>query len=174
MRRQGAAALAGDVLVVICPGKSVPHEFREGLVRYVEQGGKLLVLDSPGNPTSTANSLLWPFGLSMLRAQRWQGQLSLGPDWPNVQVEQAYEIAGGEPVATLGPRPVVATAEYGKGRVMAAGCGNLLKDAKLGFAQAGHAAWMADPDDDVRLRNQVLFALVRSLVTNEPAEAPSP
>ena len=107
-------------------------------------------------------------GRHVLRAQRWQGQLSLGPKWPNVQVEQAYEVAGGEPLAALGPRPVVATAKYGKGRVMAAGCGNLLKDAKLGFAQAGHATWMADPDDDVRLRNRVLFALVRSLVTGEP------
>ncbi len=167
-RRSGPDAFCGDVLVVICPSKSVSRRFRERLIEYVEDGGKLLVIDSPDNEGSTADSLLWPFELSVLRDQEWQGQLSIGVDWPLVPVESAYEVAGGEPVAQLGTRPVAATTTYGKGTVTAVGCGSLFNDARMGFA------WTAEPDADMLLRYDVLFALVRSLATGEPVGPPPP
>ena len=63
------------------------------------------MLDTPEYEASTANSLLWPFGLSVLRDQAWKGQLSLGDDWPTVPIDRAYEVAGGEPIAAMGTRP---------------------------------------------------------------------
>jgi len=165
-RRRGLDAFSGDVLVVLCPDKSVSREFRENLVSWVEGGGKLFVLDSPENAASTANSLLWPFGLSVLRSQPWRGQLSLGEDWPNIPIELAYEVAGGEPVAAMGSRPVAAVKEFGKGRVMAVGFGSLFNDARMGFS------WTAEPDDEIRLRFDALFSLLRLLVADEPIGPP--
>ena len=165
-RREGPEVFSGDALVVICPSKSVGREYREGLVEYVKGGGKLLVLDSPGNVGSTANSLLWPFGLSVLRDQAWQGQLSLGEDWPIIPVDLAYEVAGGEPIAAMGSRPAAAVVQHGKGTVMAVGFAPLLNDDHLGYS------WTAEPDAETLQRYDALFALVRSLVSGKPIGPP--
>ncbi len=167
IRRSGAGAFSGDLLVVICPSRSVTQEFRRRLVDYVAGGGKLLVIDSPKNAASTANSLLWPFGLSVLFDQPWRGRLSLGEGWPIVPVELAYEIAGGRPVGRLGQRPVAAVTSYGKGRVMAVGFGSLFNDKNMGYT------WTADPKEEMLQRYDVLFALVRSLLTGKPAPPPA-
>ncbi len=65
---------SGDVLVAICPSRSVSDEFRRQLEQYVDGGGKLLVIDSPENANSTANSLLWPFGMSIHHDRAWKGR----------------------------------------------------------------------------------------------------
>ena len=58
IRQEGKDAFSGDALVVICPRSAVDASFREQLERYVAEGGKLLVFDSPENANSTANNLL--------------------------------------------------------------------------------------------------------------------
>ena len=63
-QREGDAAFQGDGLVLICPTRSVSAAFRDRLLRFVEAGGKLLVVDSLELENSTANSVLWPFGLA--------------------------------------------------------------------------------------------------------------
>ena len=73
---------SGDVLVVVCPTKSVSEEFRAGLIDYVADGGKLLVIDSPDVVGSTANSLLWPFGMSVDHSASRKGKLALAGGWP--------------------------------------------------------------------------------------------
>lgn len=167
-RQTGPDVFAGDpeMLVVICPDRSIPAEFCQRVERYVAGGGKLLVIDSPENAASTADGLLWPFGVSVLREQPWKGLLSLGEGWPNVPVDLAYEVAGGEPVARLGPRPVAAVTEHGKGRVMVIGFGSLFNDHRMGMT------WMLEPDAETRQRYDVLFALVGSLLRDEPVGPP--
>ncbi len=125
IRLQGKDAFSGDALVVICPDRPVKASFREQLERYVAEGGKLLVFDSPENANSTANSLLWPFGLSLEHKQIWKGTLTMVDNWPGIEVSQACEVSGGKAVARLGERPVAAIAQYGKGTVMAVGFGSL-------------------------------------------------
>ncbi len=166
VRARGDEAFSGDVLVVICPSRSVSHQFRQRLVRYVAAGGKLLVVDSPENSASTANSLLWPFGLSILHGQPWRGQLSLGEPWPVQTVEMAFEVEGGQPVGRLGQRPVAATVRYQRGSVMAVGFGEFFNDANMGYS------WTADPDPETLRRYDTLFALLRSLIDDEPVAAP--
>ena len=46
------------------PTKPVSSRYRDALVRYVEGGGKLLILDSPLNEKSTAAALLEPFHIN--------------------------------------------------------------------------------------------------------------
>lgn len=166
VRARDQEAFSGKLLVVICPNESVRPAFRERLIRYVAGGGNLLVIDSPKNRRSTANSLLWPFGLSVMHGQPWQGQLSLGEGSAPLRVELACEVAGGEPVGRLGPRPVAATARHGQGRVMAVGFGPLWNDASMG------ASWMVEPDAETRARYEAMYRLVGSLLSS-PDQADS-
>lgn len=167
-RESGMAALRGDVLVVICPQKSVSDAFREGVREFVARGGKLLVLDSPDVVGSTANSLLWQFGLGVNHAASRAGKLGLRDGWPGIPVQAVCEVVGGGPFMWVEGLPVGTRAAYGKGRVMALGFGSLMNDNGLG----GH--WMAEAAPEMRLRSDVLFALVRSLVEDRPVVAPPP
>ena len=82
VREEGPETFSGDAIVVLCPTRSVPEEFRARLRQYVEQGGKLLVIDSPENTDSTANSLLWQFRLSIRHDRAWKGKLSTAANCP--------------------------------------------------------------------------------------------
>jgi len=167
-RESGMAALRGDVLVVICPQKSVSDAFREGVREFVARGGKLLVLDSPDVVGSTANSLLWQFGLGVNHAASRAGKLGLRDGWPGIPVQAVCEVVGGEAFMWVEGLPVGTRTSYGKGRVMALGFGSLMNDNGLG----GH--WMAEATPEMLRRSEVLFALVRSLVEDRPVVSPPP
>ncbi|HUT95117.1 MAG TPA: hypothetical protein VMY37_37025 [Thermoguttaceae bacterium] len=179
IRESGEGAFSGEMLVVICPTRSVPGEFREGIVEYVARGGKLLVIDSPESFGSTSNSLLWPFGLSVSHATSRSGQLRLSEDWPALPVEATCEILGGEPFMWVDRVPVAARARYEQGSVMAIGFGHVLNDTAMG----GH--WMLTPDEDLTLilrsdldpgllkRYDLLFALLEGLMEGRPVVGPA-
>jgi len=175
-RRSGPTAFAGDVLVVVYPTRPVTAEYREGLVQFVANGGKVLVVDSPENMQSTANDLLSPFGLKVLHLsqmeQWWQGTLTMVGRWPWLKIDLACEVSGGRSVADLGGRPVAAIAAYGErgGKVLAVGFGSTFNDINLG----GDYSWMIEPDRDTRVRYEVLFSLLRLLVEDKPVAAPPP
>ena len=162
VRKEGPEAFSGDALVVICPSRSVTAEFRQRLTEYVAHGGKLLVIDSPENAGSTANSLLWPFGLSIHHDRAWKGKLSTTAKLPTVDVASANEVTGGQPVGKLDELPVAAAAKYGKGSVMAVGFGSLWNDKRMG------ENWMLEPNATVKARYNVLFALLRSWLEDRP------
>jgi hypothetical protein len=165
-RRSGKAALEGNVLVIICPQKSVSDEFREGVRAFVAGGGKLLVLDSPEVVGSTANSLLWPFGLGVNHAASRKGKLGLRDGWPGISVQAVCEVTGGEAFLWVEGLPVGSRVTHGQGQVMAIGCGSLMNDNGLG----GH--WMANPTPENLTRSDLLFTLVRSLVDDRPVAPP--
>ncbi len=174
-RRSGPDVFSddADALVVICPNRSVGREFRQRLVRYVKDGGKLLVIDSPENTASTANSLLWPFGLSVRHDPTEPGkpdspgQLMLTDDWPGIEIQRACPITGGQPVARSGATSVGAVTRRGKGTVMALGFGSMFNDARLGHA------WTTQPTANMLftygtyVRYNVQFALLRALMTGQ-------
>ncbi len=165
-RSDDAAPFFGDGLVVICPTVSVSDRYLQQLKEYVQQGGRVLVFDSPDVPESTANSLLAPFGLQSIRenAEAIQGQLS----WPQAENENEYEsvpplelqmsctIQGGQPLAQVGSTPVAAQVEYGQGLVTVVGFGSLFNDAAMGFH------WLPEPDEVTRQRYDGLYYLLRA------------
>ena len=161
-RQSGEEAFSGDVLVVICPSRSVPAGYRQRLERYVAEGGKLLVLDSPENLASTANSLLWPLGLSVDHERRWRGDLLLGDGLQAVSVDPACELWGGTTLARIGPHPVAVVAQHGKGTVTAVGFASLFNDRNMGLA------WTVEPSVEQRQRYALLFAVLRSVVEGRP------
>jgi hypothetical protein len=170
-RRAGEAAFAGDALVIVYPDRPVTTEYRQRLEQYVANGGKVLVIDSPSNVGSTANSLLYPFDLSFLRDQPWEGFLTLDGRWPWLSVDEGHEVSGGKPLAYFGERPVAAVASYGNkgGKVLAVGFGSIWRDPKMG----GEPIWMVQPDADQQAIYEVLYSLVRLLVEDKPIVAPT-
>jgi hypothetical protein len=165
-RRSGKAAFEGDVLVVVCPQRSVSEEYRKGLVEFVANGGKLLVMDSPEVSASTANSLLWPFGLAVNHSESRKGKLGLADGWPGIPVQAVCEVTGGEPFMWVEKLPVATRISYGRGRVMAVGFASIMNDNGLG----GH--WMSKTSPEMLTRSDLLFVLVRALVEDQPVSTP--
>ena len=58
--------------------------------------------------------------------------------------------------------PTAATIHYGKGRVTAIGFGAAFDDANLGYN------WMQVPDEQMRKRYDLLYALLRAVVEARP------
>ncbi|MHC4178685.1 MAG: hypothetical protein ACYSWU_14335, partial [Planctomycetota bacterium] len=177
-RSSNSAAFSGDALVVLCPSRSVSPDFRAAAIRYVAEGGKLLVVDSPGNAKSRANDLLWPFGLSVHHDQRVRGVLTIEDDWPGIEVEgaeSACRVTGGRPIAHLDTTPVGAVARYEKGTVMAVGFGTIFSDAGMGYGYLDTPhLWVIQPDANMLfptntyVRYNVQFALLRALIGDQP------
>ena len=74
------------------------------------------MIDSPENVSSTANSLLWPFGLSIHHDRAWKGKMSATAQLPAVNVAAANEVVGGQPVAKLDKRLSPLRSSSAKGR----------------------------------------------------------
>jgi hypothetical protein len=124
-----------DLVVFLLPGKDVSDAFRQQVVDYVKQGGRVLVIDTPEHAGSTANSLLRPFGLNLRRPMTdLTGEVAWTIGLPGVPgAGVAYEVTGGdETLATMMGRPVAATVRFGKGSVTAVGFGSRFSDANMG------------------------------------------
>lgn len=173
LRADGPEAFSGDVLLVVSPTVSVSEQYRQQLLDWVSQGGKLIVVDTPDRLGTTANSMLWPFGISVYYASAPQGELRLqGSPWPGISVATACEIDGGEPFMWVGETPVAARARFGKGTVTAIGFGSLWNNTNMG------TMWTVEPGPDELKIYDLLFELVNSVVEDramaEPEDSLSP
>jgi hypothetical protein len=169
-RREGAEVTSGDGLIIICPTGSVDDEYRQQLVEYVENGGRLLVLDSPNNSESTANSLLWPFGLSYGQlVGPVGGKLTLpnGKRWPKVDVGASWTITGGEPLLSVDGAAVAAQKRFGKGTVTVIGFASAFNDNSMG------GSWLLEPNEDMLRLYNLLFSLLEASFENRPIVLPA-
>lgn len=166
-RAEGDEAFAGDVLVVLTPTRSVSDDYREKLQQFVEDGGKLLVIDGPQNVNSTANGLLFPFGMLVRHTTAKEGVLGLAEGWPDLTVPVSSEVIGGDAFMWVDGLPVAALKHQGKGSVMVLGFATMMNDENFG----GH--WQRQPTAVERKRFDVLYALVRSLVEDKPVQVPA-
>ena len=159
VRADGPETFSGDVLLVVSPTVSVSEDYRRQLVEWVSKGGKLVVIDSPDSSGTTANSLLWPFGIAVYYATAPQGELRLeSSDWPGISVATACQIEGGKPFMWVGETPVAAHARYGKGTVTVIGFGALMNNTNMG------TMWVAEPGPKEREIYGLLFELINSVV----------
>jgi len=157
-RREGDEALAGNLVVLAHPHLAAPPGFREALVRYVEAGGKVLVLDSADNPASTANTLLEPFGLVVNMATSERGPLVAPAGWPSTTVEGVREVTGGTALVRLGEKPVAAVARRGKGTVTVVGFASRFNDVNMGVVTD------LVPDETMRSVYELEYALLRGII----------
>jgi len=183
-RATGDDEFNAQLLIVIHPDKDIPDEFARKLQRYVEAGGKLLVIDSPQNQKSTANSLLFPFGLGVDRETNHAGKLQTNGKWPEVPIASAHEVRGRgaagvvapatfpaatsttapsdpdafQPFAWIDGKPVGATRRVGKGTVAVIGFGSRFNDVNMGVT--GDVL----PDPELRKVYDVEYGMLRWLV----------
>ncbi|MBN2182613.1 MAG: hypothetical protein JW715_11935 [Sedimentisphaerales bacterium] len=160
-RRSGSDALTGDLIVFTHPNLTVKNEFREELVDYVKSGGKVLVLDSPENSASTANSLLYPFGMAINHRIQVNGQLRAPDNWPVINIDSACAIEGGTPMLRATNTPITARVDFGKGTVTAIGFGSKFADAYMGIT--------GDTVPSQQLRNvyEVEFQLIKDIISGQ-------
>ncbi len=170
VRAEGPEAFSGDLLLVLSPSQSVSQDYRRRLVDWVSRGGRLLVFDSPDNLQTTANSLLWPFGISVYHAYPAQGTLQAKDTaWPGISMPAACQVEGGEPFMWAGGAPVGTTTRFGQGTVTAIGFGSLLNNTNMG------GMWTVQPGSKELLAYSVLFELINSAVERRPFRpAPAP
>jgi hypothetical protein len=171
-REKGDGVFQGEALVVICPTASVSDEYREQLIQFVEAGGQLLVFDSPDVEGSTANSLLWPFGLASNNAMAAEiaGPLvvSGAEDLPQIELSASCNITGGEPIASVGGVPTAAQVQYGAGTVTAIGFGSLFNDGTMGYH------WLPQPSPETLAVYEVLYHLLRASLPHELVDVNNP
>jgi hypothetical protein len=174
IHRQGSGeAPSGDLLVVLNPDQDVSAAYRDAVASYVRSGGKLLVIDSPQNVKSTANSLLFPFGLAVDHATNFSGTLAAKDGWPAIPISSACKITGGEPLLSFDGAPpgadkppvVAATAKLGKGTVTVIGFSSRFTDFNMGVTGE------LEPDPELRKVYEVEYRLLRRII--DPAGQPS-
>ena len=133
-----------QVLVFLQPDLPVTDDFRRRVEQYVDDGGKVLVVEAPRSkvaaepeeesatgPTLSArdmrrkrlaaatvpqtNALLATFGLSVVDYDaRLSGPMQSAKGWPEVPVSDGLEVRGGTPFAWVNDRPVGTTLTWGR------------------------------------------------------------
>ena len=184
-REAGVPADGTALFVLPFPTRPVSEEYRRRLVKYVERGGHVLVIDSPENVKSSANSLLWPFQLALSnQTAAINGALS-APGAPAsrpasapsprpagsalatvpevlrastpIMATLAWEVTGGQPLALIGDKTVAATVRQGKGTVTLVGFGSLFTDANMG------GTGDIEPTEPLQRVYDLEFSLIRAL-----------
>jgi len=119
----------------------------------------VLVLDSPANTESTANSLLYPFGLTVNPRTNLRGPLKAPEDWPVIKIDSTCEIKGGEPIMWVANTPIAARVSHGERPVTVIGFGSRFGDYYMGVI--GDVV----PGDELRKVFDLQFAMLRSIVS---------
>lgn len=163
IRERGPAAFSGDVLTIIRPTLKPSAEYQKQFAEYVNDGGKVLIFDSPDNGDSSSNELLSSLGVAINREKLVKGMLALRDSWPNIDAKGCV-VSGGEPIGKIDGVPVAATVRSKKGSVTVVTFGDLFNDRNMGYT------WMKDPDAHYKQRFNVLYALVMLIVKDKPTE----
>ncbi|NQV32253.1 MAG: hypothetical protein HQ515_06135 [Phycisphaeraceae bacterium] len=158
-RASGPSLFDSDLVIFTYSTGDVTEAFRNQLVEYVENGGKVLVLDSPANAGSTAHSLLYPFGLSLAPVSLSPSVLRTPENWPkDISVSETFKVQGGTPLFWIQGEPVGAQATLGEGTVTVIGFGSRFADNNMGVT--GDVV----PDETLRKVFDLQYQLLREIM----------
>ncbi len=177
-RQSGVEALHGNLLVVLHPDREVSPQFRDAVESYIRRGGKLLVVDSPQNVKSTANSLLYPFNMAVDHGTNYAGNLAASGGLPAVPIPSACQVIGGEPLASfdgappgLANPPVIAATRrfwFSQGTVTVVGFATRFTDFNMGVT--GDSI----PDAELRKVYELEYQLLRGIIDDKPPPPAGP
>jgi len=166
-RAAGRELDKASMILFLDPNLSVPEGFADRMKRYVADGGKLLVFDSPENAKSSANRLLAPFRMETRRPYvPLGGQVSLPGDWPAPVVKGSLEVKGGTPFAKIKDSPVGAWKKHGRGKVWVIGFGSRFTDSQMGYIGD------VTPSGELVPVFRMAYKLLRSVAEDTPTTAP--
>ena len=190
-----ALAAKPDVLVMINPTNIIPegrtyveHVDNQNVTkvlvpklrRYMEAGGKLLLMDDATNEKSIATMLLDPYDMRIegqrqstpagLQPQQQQPQMAMAVDTQGktaCAVPAGLAIKGGTPLLTTSDGKVVlAEKQVGKGKLLVMSASKRFCDAKMGYSQNAAPA-SADTLQAFWLQYALLTGLVEGDVNSE-------
>lgn len=121
------------VLVLVNPNKDFSARELSRIKRYLQAGGRVLVLDGEQNKDSTANQLLGNYGIKIEETPFPQSWVFDQKKEKIAAAELPRPVAGGEPVLTMAlDKSFVTAAKVGKGLIAAMGSSHLYADRSMG------------------------------------------
>jgi hypothetical protein len=159
-RCYGNDVFTGNLIMFFYPEKKVSGTFRKKLANYVEKGGKVLIIDSERNKSSTVNELIEPFGLAMNKQDVVEGFIGREDDGEGSAAVSSHIIDGGTPFVTINDKPIGVFKHYGKGSITVIGFGNLFNDDQMGIF------YDVIPGDNLLRKFGLEFLLVRTIIEN--------
>ncbi|MBN1204016.1 MAG: hypothetical protein JXB05_03720 [Myxococcaceae bacterium] len=155
-----------SVVVLVHPSRRLSTQEQEELVRYVSRGGRLLVMDGLLEPGSETNSVLAPFGLSVVRQPVRPTAERVTPDAEGKVyrfTRPIHSVAGGFPVLMDEEgRALYAEADIGQGRV-----GVLAESATVGRGALGNRFYDS-PNAEQQESYNTVFLIFRQLLEKRP------
>ncbi|MDI6807735.1 MAG: hypothetical protein QME66_01975 [Candidatus Eisenbacteria bacterium] len=162
----GLTACAGaDMVVILEPTRPFGEADVEWLIRYLQEGGKVLLLDDPRNLSSTAETLLKRFGLLTTRhpARRTKLQM-VGSSEQICDVNSSRTITGGDPwIVTTSGDTVAAAISVGRGKLAA------MIQSSI-FTQAHMGEYTANPNENQLRISRLEFWLLNKMLEAGPRD----
>ena len=113
------------------------------LRKYLNSGGKLLLMDDVENENSMSNMILGAFGMRLDAGYRRPGRQAAMTELLNAEdkavcsVPSGYSISGGEPLmTTLDKKVVLARKRVGKGVLLVMSASKRFCDSRMGLSQS--------------------------------------
>ena len=172
----GEDALHDNLLVFAYPTKDIPAEFLVSLEKYVNDGGKILVIDSAENRKLHRQQPVGPLPYFTAKRERaLAGDLEFETvtrdptdnrpiDGPAANPHHQRRLAATDDAtdpaifAKVTDKPVYTTVHHGKGTVTVVGFGSRFVDLNMGFTGDN------EPDRTLRAVYQVEFDLLHNVI----------
>ncbi len=122
------------VLIIINPNKRFSPEDISRVKKYLEKGGKVLLMDGVSNISSTSNELLSSFGMEIKRSRSVALPPAYSISWMNrFSQNRAFAVGGGDAVIKSPEGvPVFSAARVGKGMIGVMGFSGLFLNPAMG------------------------------------------
>lgn len=146
----------GDAVIIINPNKSFSDGEIEKIRKYVEEGGRLLVLDSIRNKDSTANQILNTFNMELSTET---SNLSLRCDNSSIgNITIPYlSIIGGDVNFSFNNNTYISIKEFGEGKIVAIVDSYTFSDEVMGDV-------FTEPDEKLRAIYDVEYYIFEKIL----------
>ncbi|MEW6097369.1 MAG: hypothetical protein AB1567_12745 [bacterium] len=162
--REGVKKERSEVVVIINPKKEFTTKEVSKIKDYLALGGKVLLMDSPFNTNSTANSLLSTFGVKINHLQKLKSSSFYAQPFNNYYPLEVSSspIEGGEPIffATTG-ETIGSIIKEGKGSLVVLSFSDRFVDANMGVVES------VIPDEELLSVYQLEFDIFEELVAGK-------
>jgi hypothetical protein len=148
-----------SLIIIINPVKHFSPDELKKLEGYFQKGGRLLMMDSAANQSSTANELLTHFGMKIDRSRKLTLPASYSTPWMSRMVkDSALEIEGGEVLLQSEEGdPILSVMRVGEGMIAAMSFSQLFTNPPMG------GSYRVVPNQQQREIYELQFNLLRGL-----------
>ena len=149
-----------SMLIIINPNKEFQPDELEKVKDFLQQGGKLLLMDGANNLNSTANELLAPFGMKIKGEKKVTLPSTYNTSWMSrLGQNKAFAIEGGDGLLfSVEGKPILVTAKTGKGMIAIMTFSQLFTNPPMG------GSYRVQPNQQQKEIYELEFNILRGLV----------